>query len=206
MKNKLILFDWGNIVESHTEGYTYRDAWEELFERCGYKGESRYNELGKYQFCLIPDEDEFKKTFEQMKAEYGFNISYDEFVKLYYDTFDKIDYYKDVADYEVSLKDRCYIGIFSDLAVYDKVRLDKQVNLSNYNYVFLSFEMKMRKPDIKLYTRIQEKLPFNPNEILFIDDRSDNIETAKQIGWNVFQATGKELDKIKEACEKFLNN
>lgn len=25
-KNKLILFDWGNIVESHTTGYTVYDA------------------------------------------------------------------------------------------------------------------------------------------------------------------------------------
>lgn len=30
-KNKLILFDWGNIVESHQTGYTVYDAWNDLF-------------------------------------------------------------------------------------------------------------------------------------------------------------------------------
>lgn len=33
MKNKLILFDWGNIVESHTTGYSCLDAWDDLFEK-----------------------------------------------------------------------------------------------------------------------------------------------------------------------------
>ena len=36
MKNKLILFDWGNIVESHTTGYSCRNAWNDLFQECGY--------------------------------------------------------------------------------------------------------------------------------------------------------------------------
>ena len=30
MKKKLILFDWGNIVESHTTGYSCYDAWNDF--------------------------------------------------------------------------------------------------------------------------------------------------------------------------------
>ena len=34
MKNKLILFDWGNIVESHQTGYTCYNGWNDLIEAC----------------------------------------------------------------------------------------------------------------------------------------------------------------------------
>ena len=54
--------------------------------------------------------------------------------------FDKVDYYKDVVEFEKSLKNKCYIGILSNLNIYDKDRIDKQLGLKDYDYVFLSFE------------------------------------------------------------------
>lgn len=205
MKTKLILFDWGNIVESHTTGYTCYDAWNDLFHACGYEGnETVFNLLGKYKVSCIGSIEEFEKAFELMAKEFGFNKTYKEFVELYKNIFDKIDYYQNAADYEVSLKDRSYIGILSDLTIFDKPRLDKQVCLANYDYVFLSFELGMKKTDDGLFNIVQSKLPFNPKDILFIDDRKDNIEAASKVGWNTLQATGLELDRIKEKCESFL--
>ena len=162
--------------------------------------------MGRYNICTIPNISEFEKVFNEISNDYNFNKSYDEFIKLYREIFDKIDYYKDVAKYEVSLNDRCYIGILSDLTLFDKERLDKQVRLSNYDYVFLSFELGMKKPFIETFKMVQSKLPFKPDNILFIDDRIDNIESASKIGWNVLHTTGLELDKIKEVCEEFLKD
>lgn len=205
-KNKLILFDWGNIVESHQTGYTCYDAWRDLFIKLGYTKECEpFKDINKYQPSCIKNEEEFKEAYTLMKEEFTFNKSFDEFKKIYKDTFDKIDYYKDVADYERSLKDKCFIGIFSNLTIFDKERLDYQVGLSKYDYVFLSYNYGLRKPDIRLYEIIKDKLPFDSKDILFIDDRADNIETANKIGWNTFQITGLELDKIKEKCEEFIN-
>ena len=207
MKKKLILFDWGNIVEAHTTGYSCVKAWDDLFRECGYKGnEVIFKQLGKYRLSCIQTIDDFEKTFNLMKDEFNFNVSYKEFIDIYLSIFDKVDYYKDVRDYEISLKDRCYIGILSDLTVFDKVRLDKQVGLDNYDYVFLSFELGMKKPDMEIFNKVQSMLPFKKEDILFIDDRLDNIESANKMGWNTLQATGLELDKIKNTCEDFLNN
>lgn len=204
--NKLILFDWGNIVESHTTGYNCYNAYDDLFHKCGYQGEDTvFTLLGKYKLGVIPSVEEFENTFNEIKEEFNFSKTYDEFIKIYKDTLDKIDYYRNVADYEKSLGDRCYIGIFSNLTVFDKERLDKQVDLSKYDYAFLSFEMGMKKPSMETFEYVQSKLPFKPEDILFIDDREDNIESGKSIGWNVLQATGLEFDKIKEKCEEFLD-
>lgn len=159
-----------------------------------------------YKLNSIKTEEDFATTYELMKKEFNFNTSFEEFMEIYKRVFDKIDYYKDVANYEVSLKDRCKIGIFSNLAIFDKERLDKQVNLKNYDYVLLSFEYGLRKPESEFYKAVQSKLPFSREDILFIDGRSDNVDAALKAGWNAFQATGLELDRIKEKCEEFLNN
>ena len=206
MKKKLILFDWGNIVESHTTGYSCYDAWNDLFKECGYLGnEIVFYRLGKYKLSSIKTIEEFKKAYEEAKFEFNFNKTFDEFVDLYRKIFSKIDYYKEVADYEISLRDRCYIGLFSNLTIFDKERLARQVELDKYDYVFLSFELGLRKPDIEIYKIVEDKVNIPKEDILFIDDRLDNIETAKKLGWNTFQTTGLELDKIKEKCEEFLS-
>jgi len=45
----------------------------------------------------------------------------------------------------------------------------------------------VRKPELKIYDIIVSKLSLNPNEILFIDDRIENILAANQIGINTIQ-------------------
>ena len=206
MKTKLILFDWGNIVESHLTGYSVKCAWNDLFQACGYEGdENLTSHLKKYRLSAIKNEEEFKKTYESMKVEFGLKTTYEEFVTFYASFFDKIEAYPGVADYEKSLKDRCYIGILSDLTIFDKERLNRQVDLSQYDYVFLSYEFGMKKPDMEIFEAVQKQLPFEPQNILFIDDRQDNIESAQKMGWNTFQVTGLELDKIKQKCEAFLS-
>ena len=205
MKQKLILFDWGNIVESHTTGYSCYDAWDDLFAACGYKSNERvYNLLSKYKMSCITSVEEFENTYNEIAKDFKLTTTYKEFIKLYREIFDKIDYYKDVAEYEVSLRDKCYIGILSDLIVFDKERLNKQVDLSKYDYEFLSFELEVKKPNREIFEKIQEKLPFSKKDILFIDDRKDNVDMAKEFGWNTLMATGLELDKIKKVCENFV--
>lgn len=205
MKDKLILFDWGNIVESHTTGYSCCIAWNDLFKKCGYKGNNDiFYEISKYRLCSITNTDNFKKSYQQIKNDFNLTSSFDEFIYYYKNVLGKIDYYKDVANYEISLHDKCYIGIFSDLTIFDKERLNKQVNLSNYDYIFLSYEFGLQKSDFELYNKINEKLSFKPEDILFIDDKKSNIELASKLGWNVLHTTGLEIEKIKEKCEEFL--
>ena len=177
-----------------------------LFDECGYNGNEDVSHfLGEYRLSAIKSIDEFEKTYELMSKRFNFNKTYEEFINIYKKVFENVDYYKDVAEYEISLKKRCKVGILSNLTIFDKERLDKQVNLSQYDYVFLSFEMGTRKPDMEIYEQVQSKVPFKPKDILFIDDRKDNIESASLMGWNTFQVTGLELDKIKQRCEEFLN-
>ncbi len=205
-KTKLILFDWGNIVESHNTGYSCPNAWDDLLHQCGYTGNKIiFKEIGKYKLDALKNINEWEQTYKQIANDFNLNTNFEKFITLYKKIFDKIDYYEDVAKYQSSLKNKCYIGIFSNLSIFDKERLDKQVNLSNYDYIFLSYEFGIRKPEKLIFEKINKDLPFNPKNILFIDDKKENVEAALNIGWNAFQATGLELDKIKQTCDNFLN-
>lgn len=205
-KNKLILFDWGNIVQSHLIGYKLYDAYKDLFYELGYNGDDISKKLSKYYITTITNIDDFKVTYEDIKKDFNLKSDFNRFVQRYKYYFEKIDYYKNVRDYEVSLRDKCYIGIFSNLTIFDKEHLDRQVDLSKYDYVFMSCELGCRKPSMEIYEKVQSKLDFDKNDILFIDDRIDNVMAAKKFGWNVLQATGLELDKIRNTCEDFIKD
>ncbi len=202
-KNKLILFDWGGIVEPQKEGFI--KTFKTLFKTLGYDKDDVIDILKNYHLSSIRTLDEYESIFENMKKDFNISCTFDQYLNLYTELFDKIIYYKDVAEYESSLKDKCNIGILSNLSVIDHDRIDKQLNLKNYDYVFLSYELGCQKPNKEIYEKVQSMLPFNKEDILFVDDLEKNINAAKEMGWNTCLANGLELDKIKKACECFIN-
>ena len=52
--------------------------------------------------------------------------------------------------------------------------------------VYYSYEMQSRKPDAIIFEKVINDLKINPQETLFVDDMSDNIETAKQLGFQTW--------------------
>ena len=203
--DKLILFDWGNIVESFETGYTLTMAFNDLFKDLGYKGNDCLDRIRKYKITKISSMKELEEAYNEIKKDLELTSSYNDFLNKYDYYLNKIDYYEDVRDYEISLRDKCKIGILSNLLILDKKRLDKEVGLSNYDYVFLSYELGLRKPDIRIYEEVQKRLPFKKESILFIDDNIKNVESAKQFGWNAELAKGTDLDNIKKICNDFLS-
>ena len=209
--NKIVIFDWGGIIESHREGeYNVDTAIENLIKQ--FNPTESKNIVERYysrsvQFGVNDIRDiKENKWFEQIKEEFSLKCTAQEFYDYYIKEFDNIEYYKDVVEYAHSLKEKCQIGILSNLGYLDKQRLDKQVELKKFDYVWLSFELKCRKPNEKIYKIVEEDCKIKPENILFIDDSKENIDTAKKLGWNTCNAYGYELNKIKEKVKEFLNN
>lgn len=51
-----------------------------------------------------------------------------------------------------------------------------------FEKVYLSFELKMRKPDPEFFKLILKDNDLNPNETVFIDDSEQNLPPAKSLG------------------------
>lgn len=53
----------------------------------------------------------------------------------------------------------------------------------------LSYEIGLEKPDLRIYQVLLKELNLPANEIIFIDDRQENIEAAKSLGFDAILFT-----------------
>ena len=58
--------------------------------------------------------------------------------------------------------------------------------------LYLSYELKVMKPDERIFRMMLEAEKVAPKQVLFIDDGPKNVEAARKIGLNVIQATNGE--------------
>lgn len=55
-----------------------------------------------------------------------------------------------------------------------------------FDRIFLSFEMKMVKPDVEIFRRVMDETGLNPSETLFLDDAEVNCRTARSLGIHTY--------------------
>ena len=210
--SKVIIFDWGGVVESHENNLQdLKEAKIRMIKKlnsnlsdeeilAGWTDKTSTGIL----MGATNDPENIKDWVNLVQYNMGISISYDEFKRLYEEELSSLKYYKEVVDYAHSLKNRCKIAVLSNLMPFDKKRIDNQYDLDEFDYVYLSFEIGLKKPDKQIYEYVLNDLKIDANDILFIDDDIDNISIAKECGWNTCQAFGYELDKIKKSVEEFL--
>lgn len=201
-KNKLVLFDWGGIVEKHAGKNGMYQQFDGFLRELGLLGKT---DLGEYSLSSKASIEDIKFVFKDLSHRFNLTITFEEFLNTYYKYYDKVEYFKDVSEFEKSLKDKCFIGILSNLSVLDKSRIDKQLNLSEYDYVFLSFEIGEVKPNKEIYEYVLNNVPFKGSDILFLDDAESNINAALSLGINACLVKGEDLDNIKLCVNKFLD-
>jgi len=213
-ENKIVIFDWGGIVESHREGeYSLFKVLTNILQTFNPKVKENeviqgWKECSKdkngIEIGATNDIKQIKGWYERVQEKFSFKSDFTTFQKIYHKEFAKIHFYQDVVELEHKTKERCKVGILSNLMLLDKERINAQVNLSKMDYVWLSFEMEAKKPEKKIYEMVQQECKIEPQNILFIEDTEENIKTAQSMGWNTCKAYGYEIDKIKQSIEAFL--
>ncbi len=58
--------------------------------------------------------------------------------------------------------------------------------MENFEYIFESSDIKLRKPDPAIFQYVETKIHEIGSSILLIDDAEDNVEAAKSFGWQSF--------------------
>jgi len=64
--------------------------------------------------------------------------------------------------------------------------------MSDFTGYCLSYELKCMKPDARIYAAVERKTGYGGSELLYIDDRLENIQAGASRGWQAIHHTGPE--------------
>lgn len=88
------------------------------------------------------------------------------------------------------------VGVLSN-SIFPYSQYNRKIGLYDlFDQVVLSNEVGMLKPSEEIYLYTLNKLRLNPSEVIFIDDKIENVNAAKQVGMKGLKYSSyKELEK-----------
>jgi len=78
---------------------------------------------------------------------------------------------------------------------------DKTGLRSKFDYILISGDVGLEKPDRRFYEKLIEEMGERPEDILFIDDRKENIDGASVVGLSTLLYN----DRSKNLTNEILN-
>lgn len=192
-----VIFDIGNVLASF--------RWADLFHDLGFTGEkferiasatvlhpTMWNEFDR---SLMSDEEIITKCIERAPE-------YEQEIRLLFSKTELlVEEYTYSADWIKSLKNRGYrvyllsnYGKTSFEAARDKGRLSF---LPLVDGGVISYEVQIVKPEPGIYEALLAKYHLKAEECVFLDDKPENVQAAKQLGFYGIVVESYEQAKIK---------
>jgi putative hydrolase of the HAD superfamily len=178
--NTAIVFDLGNVLVD----FDYSIAARRITARSTQPPEnldaflSSSPALIQFETGLITRQ----AFFEQVRNVAGFLGDIEEFGKMFADIFTEIS---PMIALHAKLRRRGFkTYIFSntnDLAI-EHIRRNFPF-FQNFDGYILSYEVQAMKPDAPIYQALEQMTGKRGNEIIYIDDRAENIAGAVESGW-----------------------
>ena len=78
-------------------------------------------------------------------------------------------------------------------------RIDAMELREKFDYILISADSRVEKPNKEFYEKLIRDLKEKPEDILFVDDNTENIETAKKMGLSILQ-----YNRSKSLTEEIL--
>lgn len=144
--------------------------------------QTRYFFENVFPDCIV-GKKELKTELKPYLKDWGWGKSIDEFLDYWHRMEHNIE--KDLVDYIQVLREK---GIICCLATnQNRYRFNymlKEMGFAQcFDRVYASDFLGYKKPDIKFYEKVFEDLRINSKkEVLFWDDRLENIEAAREFG------------------------
>ena len=196
--DRIFLFDLGNVLAKSLDDYY-------LYNKLNCK--IPYNEFLQYWWSddlvlkahmgLATDDEHVEALLKFCKSDLSIN--------QFYEIYNSLDnsLYDETLEIINELKNKGYkVGLLSNLRLMDYKRYEEQIKKINFDYLFLSYEIKCIKPSSDIYLQVIDALDCEADNIIFFDDNQKNVNGARQLGINAYQVTG---ENIKEIFYKIIN-
>lgn len=104
------------------------------------------------------------------------------------------------------LRKNYVVGVLSNVS-YSRLFTDRKINLyKDFDFTIFSCKEGLQKPNKNFYLLAIKRIKVKPKEILFIDDNTDNIKSARDTGLNAVLYKYKQINKLKKEFKKFNIN
>tara|TARA_Y100001970_G_C14041628_1_gene754057 strand:- start:214 stop:807 length:594 start_codon:yes stop_codon:yes gene_type:complete len=193
------LFDLGGIFFNWDPVHFYKDIFSS-------KEEMNYflNKICNDEWNLQQDSG---RTIKEAESELiSYHPKYKEEIKMYYLNHRKMikNTYKESIEVLLELKSKNYFCyVLSNWSAETFLgMIDEYPFLKKFDDLIISGEVKLIKPDHRIFNLAISKFKLIPEETVFIDDRKENIESALKLNFKTIHLTNPNL--IKEEIYKFL--
>lgn len=194
MKN-IYVFDLGNVI---TKPAKLKRMYDESLSLCDYETFKKIfydSEEAKKVYKGEISDDEF---FSKVKKQSGSKVEVRDLKRLYLEN--KGGIYQSTLDIIKELRNSGnFICLLSNLKEIDLQYLSSAIDMNLFDKKFLSFLMKMAKPDKEIFEKVINEL--GTNDFYFFDDSMKNITSANSLGIDAYNVTG---DTIKDCFTKSL--
>ena len=210
INKKLIVFDWGRVLE----GYDSVPMCGEEFVKkvlADVDIQLPYSLLSTFTKTLDINHN-FEKSMSDVNKHIikAFNS-----VNLYVDALRVSDFIKAFINKSIELNTgnkeilrwiekhtEADYGLLSNCGQLDLVKQSITAPEHLFKYVLRSCECDLAKPGVPIYLHFEKMLECK-YDILFIDDKQDNLEVPEELGWSTFLYEG-DNEKLFKALEEFL--
>jgi epoxide hydrolase-like predicted phosphatase len=200
MAIRAVVFDIGGVLEIPTDS-DLDGRWEqrlglergEFFERLRQSGLGRDANLGRVS------DAEFAQALGRL---YGLDQAMTE--ELLADLWDWYvgELNTEMADYFQRLRPQYRTAIVSNAAAGGRREEDRRYGFATMADVLVySYEVRIEKPDRRIYEITCERLGVRPSEVVFLDDLEVNVDAARRVGMRavLFRNTTQAISEV-DAC------
>jgi putative hydrolase of the HAD superfamily len=187
---KAVLFDLGGVLFDNDGSLFYRRISKSSGENLEITKQKLFPLVSKYEKGELNSESLRLKANEL----FDLNFSKEEFFRIYGDVAEPHSQNIKILK---KLAENYDIGIISDIGEIEFQYFVEPSGILEYcNFIVLSFRVGVCKPDIEIYKKLLRKTDCSVGEILYIDDKNENITAAEQIGMTCIHL--KEINQLKK--------
>lgn len=176
---KVLIFDIGGVLNK----INFSRFYEEVSFEYGINKSDFENYERKLRHHLDLGEFDLDIFFEKLELKFNKKINRTFYLNKLHDN---VKWNYDILEFiDENLKKKYQIVILSNNS---KLFINKEIFdfLSKYfDKQFYSFDLKLKKPDKKIYLKVLENLNIQASECVLIDDKQKNLISAKNLGLNV---------------------
>lgn len=209
MPISVVMFDIGGILEVIPEGGDPATRFPALDEEWNTRLGLPPGHLAQCVEAIVADGAFGRCTYDEwrqrLRASSGMSqADFDEYMAAFWDIY-MGNPNEELIAYFRALRPRYRTAILTNSFVGAREQEEKRYGFTSMvDVAIYTHEEGVRKPDPRIYTIASQRIGFPPNEIIFLDDHPENVDTARASGFQaiLFTSTTQAIADIETLLQR----